>query len=113
MKAGTEFLLAELKDLIRRDPPYSEKFVQRSFMAMRQCISVIEAANIKEDNLLADIARLERNMITGMPRKTERNRSIVHEFKHGSTTGELAKKYKISRQRVHAIVTYAKERGIY
>lgn len=113
MKAGTEFLLAELKDLVRRDPPYSEKFVQRVFMALRQTIAIVEASEVKQEHLLAEIARLERSMVTGLPRQTERNRSIVHEFKYGSTCGELAKKYKISKQRVHAIVATAKEKGLY
>lgn len=113
MRSVVYFLVEEIKDLINREPPYTEKFIQRALMALRQSLNIIETHEESRDTLLAEIARLEKVMRIGPQRRTDRNKAIAHAFKHGDSCGDIAKRYQISRQRVHAIVVDAKKRGVY
>lgn len=112
-RVSSKFLLKEINALLARDPPYSEKFVSRVFMCLNQVARVLEAQEINLNDMRAEISRLGKVEKRGPRRRVARNKKIVAEFKNGATCVELGRKYKVSSQRIHAIVKTAKAKGVY
>lgn len=113
MRVSSKFLLKEINALLERDPPYSEKYVSRLVMCLRQVSKVLEAQDVTIDNMRSEIERLGNSENRGPKPHTERNKKIIEQFKKGATCAELGKQYKVSSQRIHAIVKLAKAKGVY
>lgn len=113
MRISSKFLIKEVQVLLGRDPPYSEKYMSRLHMCLQQVAKVLEAQDVTIDNMRAEIERLGNTETRGPKPQTERNRRIVQEFKKGASCADLGKQYRISSQRVHAIVKLARAKGVY
>lgn len=113
MRISSKFMLKEIDALLKRDPPYTEKFMSRVFMCLNQVARVLEAQETNIDDMRAEIERRSNKENRGPKPSTERNKKIVQEFKKGASCAELGKRYKISGQRVHAIVKMARAKGVY
>ena len=112
-RISSKFVYKEINALLERDPPYTEKFMSRVFMCLKQVTKVLEAQEITIENMKTEIQRLGNNDTRGPKRQTDRNEKIVREFKKGATCVELGRQYRISSQRIHAIVKMAKAKGVY
>jgi chaperonin cofactor prefoldin len=113
MKTSLEFLVYELKELTKREPPYSDKFVQRLIMAAKQATTVIETYEERLERLRHEVKRLDRTKKGGRTRLVARNTEIIDKFKRGATCIELAAIYGLSKQRVSYIIREAQRRGMY